>query len=84
MVLKTSHDCVVLLFIVSCDGSYVRLVNEHPMEAHIIKDTISTGIVEMCLNGEYHTICDENWDNKAASVLCREIGFSEYGIVKNR
>ena len=57
----------------------MRLVPENN-QGQIIKDTVSTGRVEMCLNGEFTTICDDSWDNVDASVLCKELGFSEHGM----
>ena len=56
----------------------MRLVSENN-QGRITKGTVSTGRAEMCLNGDFHTICDDGWDNAAASVLCREIGFSPHG-----
>ena len=34
----------------------------------------------MCLGGRYGTICDEMWNNQDASVVCRQLGLSPYGM----
>ena len=41
----------------------------------------SGGRVEVCIEQSWTTICDVYWDNQDASVLCRQLGFSPYGIL---
>ena len=54
-------------------------MNDNPLQGDIVKDTLRIGRVEMCLEGEFRTICDDDWNDVAASVLCSELGFSKYG-----
>ena len=39
-----------------------------------------TGEAQICLNGTLGSVCDDSWDNHDASVLCREIGFTPFGM----
>ncbi len=68
-------------FSVACEDGYVRLVDDvdDVLDSIFIKDTLSRGRVEICINRTFHGICEENWDNTDASVLCSELGFSSYG-----
>ena len=45
----------------------------------LIKDQVSRGIVEVCVNENYTRVCDDGWDNRDASVVCSQMGFSRFG-----
>ena len=54
----------------SCTNGTVRLANG-PLE--------SAGIVEVCINGVWGTVCHGGWDNNAARVVCRQLGYNAGG-----
>ena len=39
------------------------------------------GRVEICLNNEWGTICDDNWHTNNANVACGVLGFSSTGEI---
>ena len=67
------------------DGS-VRLQNpdassESQLPSYdLIKDQVSRGIVEVCVNQSYSTVLlDSFWSDDDATVVCKQLGFSQYG-----
>ena len=38
------------------------------------------GRVELCFNGDWGTVCDDEWSEEEASLVCNQLGHSSEGI----
>lgn len=61
----------ILIFLgMACKHGSVRLMN----------GTITNeGRVEVCINGIWSSVCDANWTQHDATVVCNQLGYS--GII---
>ena len=49
-------------------------------KVRIVGSSSQIGRVEVCVNQTWGTVCDTTWNDKAASIVCKQLGFSPYGI----
>ena len=59
------------LFVVPCRERDVRLRGS---------SSERIGRFEVCVNSSWGTICSRSWNSMDASVACRQLGFSPYGL----
>ena len=64
------YDDVNLILYIGCTEGEVRLVGGA---------NYTEGRVEICLNDEWGTVCDQMWDNTDAGVVCRQLNLASIG-----
>ena len=76
-----------------CESNSLRLIPDNDQTAqelylsegslpsyYFIDDEIHRGRLEICMDGEWSSICyDESWNNQDAIVACEQLGFSSVG-----
>ena len=59
-----------LVYCTVCTNGSIRLRNG---------STSMNGRVELCLNGDWGTVCDDGWNTVDANVACGQLGYSRSG-----
>ena len=62
----------LFLFAAPCRTGQLRLVG-----ANIQNE----GRVEICIDNEWGTVCDNGWSSTDATVVCRQLGYSIQGQI---
>ena len=68
---------IQLFDVVECIAHSIQVMklemNEETMTAAV------AGNVEVCYNRVFNTLCGNSWRNVEASLVCKELGYSEFG-----
>jgi len=61
------------------EANYVALHENNFPSYFFVKDELTRGRVDICYNGSYESVCSDIWKEEEASVICQQLGFSQYG-----
>ena len=70
MNIRAKKNSVVVIASGNCTYGDVRLVGGSNQYE---------GRVEVCINDQWGTVCDDGWDRTDATVVCKQLGFAVAG-----
>ena len=92
---STLLSCLIIsVHVATCTEGDVRLIVSDNADtfytgetmydsSYYNKDGLRVGRVEVCIGQRYGTVCDDGWDDRDASVVCRQLTLSPYGMLKS-
>ena len=77
------HECMHMSFYHPTDLlPLLGVCNGHLRLVQGMNVSSGAGRVEMCMQGLWGTVCDHSWDNSAAQVVCKQLGYPNTGSKK--
>ena len=71
--LEGVHSSMCTSFTAPCTTGHLRLSGGN---------SANEGRVEICMNNEWGTVCDDSWGANDAIVVCRQLGYPTQGQCK--
>ena len=59
---------------------YLGDYSEDYDDSYYDKNGLLRGRVEVCVGGDFRTVCNDGWSYQDASVVCRQLRLSPYGM----
>ena len=80
--LRQACLCLLIITHYFCFRGVGCLVSEQGNIRLANGSTPYEGRVEVCISGQWGTVCDDAWDGNDAGVACRQLGFSPWGKLR--
>ena len=80
IILCIIYSGLVSSIVYSDENSLIPIAPCTQGDVRLIGSNSDQGRVEVCNNGDWGTVCDDEFGLSEASVVCRQLGFSDVGV----